>query len=198
MINLLPTSYVEMIRYARQNTALRSWLLGMAAAILGLVVILAGGWVYINQQAKDMQKHINLTNQQLQAQNLQQVQKDAKEITGDITVINKILSQEVQFSELIQAIGNIMPPNTVLGTLSLSNKVTGGVDITANAKYGDSVPQIVANLTDPQNQLFKKADVVSVSCDTNPTHTYPCTVILRTLFSTTAQTKFLSFPGGKT
>lgn len=196
MINLLPPSRAEAIRYGRQNSSLRRWLIGAAIAIGGLVVILISGWIYLNQQADGLKKNIELTNQQLQAENLNQVQKDAKEITGDITVINKILSQEIQFSELIQAIGNIMPKDTVLGTLSLSNKVSGGVDITADAQYGDSVPQIVANLTDPQNQLFTKADVVSVSCDSNPTHAYPCTVILRALFSKTAQTRFISYPSG--
>jgi hypothetical protein len=35
-----------------------------------------------------------------------------------------------------------------------------------------------------------------VACDSNPTHNYPCTVILRALFSKTAQTRFLSFPAG--
>jgi len=196
MINLLPPSRAEAIRYGRQNSVLRHWLIGAAIAIGGLIVIIFSGWIYLNQESGNFQRDINTTNHQLQAENLAQVQKDAKEITGDITVINKVLSQEIKFSELIQAIGNIMPPDTVLGTLSLSNKVSGGVDITANAKYGNSVPQIVANLTDPQNQLFTKADVVSVSCDSNPTHTYPCTVILRALFSKSAQTRFLSFPGG--
>jgi len=196
MINLLPPSRAEAIRYGRQNSVLRRWLIGAAIAIGGLIVIIFSGWIYLNQESGNFQRDINTTNQQLQAENLAQVQKDAKEVTGDITVINKVLSQEIKFSELIQAIGNIMPADTVLGTLSLSNKVSGGVDITANAKYGNSVPQIVANLTDPQNQLFTKADVVSVSCDSNPTHTYPCTVILRALFSKSAQTRFLSFHGG--
>lgn len=196
MINLLPPSKADAIRYGRQNSVLRHWLIGAAIAIGGLVVIIFSGWIYLNQESSNLRKGINLTTQQLQAENLSSVQADAKEITGDITVINKILSQEIRFSELIQAIGNIMPTDTVLGTLSLSNKVSGAVDITANAKYGNSVAQIAANLTDPQNQLFTKADVVSVSCDTNPTQAYPCTVVLRALFSKTAQTKFISFSAG--
>lgn len=196
MINLLPPSRAEAIRYGRQNSVLRRWLIGGAIAIGGLVVILFSGWVYLDQESKNLQSSIDISTKQLQAENLTQVQKDAKEITGDITVINKILSQEIRFSELIKAIGDILPPDTVLGTLSLSNKVSGGIDITANAQYGNSVPQIVANLTDPANQLFSKADVVSVSCDSNPTHAYPCTVILRALFSKSAQSRFISFPSG--
>jgi hypothetical protein len=198
MINLLPPKHSESIRFARQNTVLIKWLIGMAIATLILPIIMISGWFYINQQTKNVQKTINLNNQQLKAQNLVDVQKDAKEITGDITVINKILSQEIKFSELIKAIGDIMPTGTELGTLSLSNKVSGGIDIVAKAQYGSSVPLIVANLTDPQNKLFEKADVVSVTCETSLTKPLPCTVNLRAVFSKDAQTRFLSFPpGGK-
>lgn len=194
MINLLPTSYAESIRYGRQNAVLRKWLIGAAAAILGLGLILLGGLVYINQQSKSFQKDIDVTNQQLQVQNLAGVQKDAKEITGDITTINKILSQEVRFSDIIQAIGNVMPPGAVLGNLSLSNKVAGGVDLSANAKDYASATNVAVNLNDPSNQLFTKVDIVSINCSSAALTDYPCTVSLRALFSKTAQQKFLSVP----
>ncbi|MBX4188694.1 hypothetical protein KW792_01185 [Candidatus Saccharibacteria bacterium] len=196
MINLLPPSRAESIRYGRQNATLRKWIFGALIAIGGLVVIVIAGWVYMDEQSKNLQKDIALTNQQLKAQNLESVQKDAKEISGDVQVINKILSQEIRFSELIKAIAGIMPPGTELGTMSLSNKVSGGIDIIAKSQYGSSVSLIVANLTDPQNQLFSKADVISVSCDPKPTEPFPCTVNLRALFSKTAQGKFISFPAG--
>ncbi len=194
MINLLPPSRADAIRFGRQNTTLRIWLFGIAIAIGGLIVILVSGWVYIDQQSKNLQKHIVSVNTQLKEQNLSQVQKDAKEITGDITVINKVLSQEVRFSELIQAIGNDMPPGTVLGALSLSNKVNGAIDFTANAKDYTSATQIAVNLSDPQNQLFSKVDIISVNCSSSIPDDYKCTVTLRALFSKTAQTKFLSVP----
>ena len=196
MINLLPPSYADAIRYGRQNSVLRKWLIGAGAAIGILAVIIFSGWVYIDQQSNSLQKGIDATKQQLSDQNLAQVQKDAKEISGDVNVIDKLLSQEIRFSELIQAIGNIMPPGTALGTLSLSNKVAGGIDITAGANDGAAVAQIATNLSDPKNQLFIKADIVSVNCDNNPNEPFPCSVILRALFSPSAQTRFLSTPSG--
>jgi len=170
----------------------------MAAAIAGLLVILAGGWIYINIQAKSLQKNIDTTNQQLQAQNLSKVQKDAKEITGDIKVINQVLSTEVRFSDLIQAIGNDMPSGTVLGSLSL-NKISGALDLSANAKDYSSAAQIAVNLGQSQNGLFSKIDIEGVSCGgANNTgaiqQNYPCAVTMRALFSKSAQTKFLSVP----
>ena len=192
MINLIPATYADAIRYGRQNTVLRKWLFGGACAIAGLIIITLSGWVYLDEQAKNLQKNLNMTNQQLSTQNLAQVQKDAKEITGDIKVINKVLSQEVRFSELIQAIGSDMPPGTVLASLSLSNKVNGAIDLSASGKDYTSITQIPINLSDPNNQLFSKVDVVNVSCSTAATTAYKCTSTLRALFSKQAQTKFLN------
>jgi Tfp pilus assembly protein PilN len=162
MINLLPPDRANAIRFGRQNTILRKWLIGIAAAIAGLAIILAGGWVYIGQQSKTLKRNIAVTNDQLQSQHLDQVQKDAKEITGDINVINKVLSQEVRFSELVKSIGGDMPPGTVLSSLSLSNKVSGAIDLSANAKDYSSAALIAVNLGDPKNELFSQTKFLSV------------------------------------
>lgn len=196
MINLLPPEHAASIRYGRQNTVLRVWLMGMAAAVAGLIILLTAGWVYMNKQSKNLQAGINITNQQLQAQNLSQVQADAKEISGDIKVIDQVLSQEIRFSDLIQAIGNDMPPGTVLGSLSLSNKISGSLDLSASAKDSTSATQVAVNLSNSQNSLFSKVDILSIGCSSDPSKSYPCTATLQALFSNTAKTKFLSVPSG--
>jgi hypothetical protein len=194
MINLLPADYVSSIRYARRNTVLRSWVVAAIAATGVLIIILASGWVYINQQAKTLQKHIDSTNQSLKDQNLSQTQSDVKEISGDITVINKILGQEVDFAKLMDSIGRDMPAGAALSSLSLSNKVNGALDLSANAVNYASAAQVAANLSDPQNQLFSKVDIVSINCDTSSTKAYKCQSIYRALFSPATQTKFMHVP----
>ena len=62
MINLLPKDYADSIRFGRQNTVLRNWLVGLIAAILGMVLIVIAGWLYINQQAKNLQANLDTTN----------------------------------------------------------------------------------------------------------------------------------------
>lgn len=193
MINLLPPQHAAAIRYARQNTALRSWLIGMVAAVAGLIVILAGGWVYLNQQSKGLEKNLDVTNQQLKDQSLAKVQADAKEITGDIKVINQVLGSEIRFSDLIQAIGQDMPPGTVLGSLSLS-QVSGTLDLSASATNYASAAQIAVNLSNSKNGLFSKVDIINVSCNSASKQTYGCSTILKVLFSSSARTKFLSVP----
>lgn len=192
MINLLPPSHADAIRFGRQNTTLRMWLIGTLAAIGGLIIIVFGGWVYINQQEKGLQRSLDVTNQQLKAQNLAKVQSDAKEITGDIRVINQVLSNEIRFSDIIQNIGQLMPKGSVLGSLSL-NKVTGSLDLSANTVDYSSAAQVAANLGDPRNGLFSKVDVLNLNCTSNVPN-YPCSATYKALFSKDAKTKFLSVP----
>ncbi|HET9721968.1 MAG TPA: hypothetical protein VFP32_02975 [Candidatus Saccharimonadales bacterium] len=196
MINLLPPESAAAIRYGRQNTKLRRWLLGIWISVAGLAVILAGGWIYISQESKTYQKNIDTTNQQLSAQNLTKVQSDAKEISGDIKVINNILQNEIDFSQLIQTVGNVMPPGTVLSSLSLSNVVSGGIDLSANSVDSPSAAQIAVNLRDPKYNLFSKVDIVNISCDINKKSPYKCDASFRVLFSAAARTKFINVPKG--
>jgi hypothetical protein len=199
MINLLPPEHAVSIRFGRQNTVLRKWLISMAAAIVILVMIISGGWFYINRQAKSLQNGINTTNQLLKAQNLSKVQSDAKEITGDIRVINKVLSSEIRFSDLIQAIGQVMPKGAILSGLSIS-QVNGALDLSVNTTNYNTAAQVAANLSDPQNGIFSKVDVVSVACNPNGASTpgtpsgYACAVGLKALFGPDTKTKFLSVP----
>ena len=197
MINLLPPQHAAAIRYGRQNAHLLTWLIGSIAAIIGLVIILAGGWFYINQQSKDLRKSLSATNQQLQVQNLSKVEADAKELTGDVNIIDKVLSQEIHFSDLIQALGSYMPSGTVLSSLSLSNKVTGGLDLSVNARDYASAAQVAVNLNDPRDDLFSKVDIVSISCSSATDKTYPCNTVLKVLFSKSAQTRFLIAGGSR-
>lgn len=192
MINLLPTEHFTLIRFGRQNSLLRKWIIGALGAIGGLIIILAGGWVYLHQQANNLQTSLDKTNSQLQAQNLAKVQQDAKEITGDIKVINQVLGNEVHFSDLIQDIGKVMPSGTVLSSLSLS-KIDSSLDLSANAKDSSAAAQIAVNLNDPSNGLFSKVDIVNISCNNDAT-TYPCAGTFKALFSAAAQKKYQSVP----
>lgn len=193
MINLLPPNYAMRIRYGRRNTILRRWILGSLASTAGLLLIIAGGWLYLNQQSADLESNLAKTNAQLQAQNLTQVKKDAAEISGDIKVINQLFSSEILFSNLIQDIGRVMPPGTVLASLSLS-KVSGAIDLSANAKDYTSAAQIALNLNDPANSLFSKVDIVNISCGNNNNDLYKCTGTYKALFSSEAQKKYISIP----
>lgn len=190
MINLLPPERAQGIRYGRLNGILLRWLAGIASAALGLIIVIAGGWLYINQQSKNFQSNIVDSQAQLASQNLPKIRKDAAEISGDVKVINQVLGREINFSGLLEAIGQVMPPGTVLNSLTLSS-ANGAVDLSANAKDYSSATQIAVNLSDPKNGLFSKVDIVSINC-TSGSSTYNCNATLKALFSKTTQNKFLN------
>lgn len=196
MINLLPSNYGASLRFTHLNSIMRRWLVVSLLAVGGLVLIMAFGWVYINQQNKNLARNIDSVNQQLQAEDLAGTQKKAKDITSNIKIINQVLSREIRFSELISHIGSVMPPGTVLSGLTLS-KVDGGLDLSATARDYTSATQIAVNLSDPKNQIFDKLDIVNINCSSTSGSAYPCSATFRALFSKATQSQFLNVPGAK-
>lgn len=193
MINLLPPQRAQDIRYGRGNNSLRKWLLAAISAVVLMVLVTGGGILYMNRQAQTLNTNLANTKKELEQQNLSGVQKDAKEITGDIKVIDQILSHDVRFSELIDQIGQAMPPRSVLASLTLT-KADGALDLTANATDNTAATQIAVNLHDPANNLFDKVDIINIDCRDTNNAAYPCKATFRVLFNKTAKTKFLSVP----
>lgn len=191
MINLLPPELADGIRYGRHNATIRKWLFGAVLATIGLLVIVIAGWFYLDSQAKGLNQELVVKNQQLQAQQLDKVQKEADEITSSIKTINQVLGREIQFSQLIQDVGQVMPPGSVLSGLLLKNKIDGALDLSANTRDYASAAQIAANLSDPKNKLFSSIDIVTVNCSSGST-VYKCTATFRALFSKDAKNRYLN------
>jgi len=189
MINLLPPSYRQSLKANRSSTLMKRWLVLTWLAVFGLIIILASGWFYINQQSKNLTQSINSTQTLLNNADLAKTQKDAKNLTNNIKTINKVLSSEIRFSDLIQDIGSVIPPHTILDSLTLS-QVNGAIDLSAKAKDYASAAQIAVNLSDPANKIFSKVDIVSVSCANTATQ-YPCSGVYRALFNKSTQSRYL-------
>ena len=195
MINLLPTDYKLGLHYGRLNLRLARWLVFGIAIIGGLLLILGSGWLYMEQQTKDLNRSISTTQNQLKAQDLEQVRGQADEISKNIRVINQVLGREIRFSSLLQEIGQAMPPGTVLNSLTLSDKVSNAIDLNASTKNSTASAQITVNLSDPKNNLFTKVDLVSVTCSSEEKN-YPCAVKLRALFDKKIFERFLNAASG--
>ena len=196
MINLLPPERGARLRFSHQNAYLRRWLGIFVLAAAGLIFILGFGWIYIDQQNKNLNRNLEVTKQQLQDQDLAGTQKKAKDISTNIKIINQVLSREIRFSDLISQIGSVMPPNTILSGLTLG-KVDGGIDLSASARDYTSATQIAVNLGDPKNNIFDKVDIVNINCPAASINSYPCSASFRALFSKTTQSKFLNVPGAQ-
>lgn len=184
MINLLPLSQKKQISYARRNTKLRRWLIANVIGVLGIVIIIATGQLFMARSTNSWQKQVDDTAAQLQVQKLQETQTRVGEISDSVKLAIQVLSKQVLFSKLLTQIGSVMPNGTSLQSLSIASP-EGGIDLTAAATNYLSATQVQVNLSDPNNKIFEKADIVSVSCqqDEDADQRYPCQVTIRALFA---------------
>ncbi len=180
MINLLPSQLKEAYRYGRINRHLVHWIIAFAIGILGAAIITGFGYLYLDNTAKTYATQIDNANKQLEKQNLKGVQQEVKSISNNLQLAVDVLSKQVLFSELLSRLSELMPANTNLTGLSIT-QTQGGIDILAAAKENTDASQIQVNLTDPKNQLFSKADIVSINC--SGATAYPCNVNIKALFS---------------
>lgn len=189
MINLLPPAVKRSYRYGRINRHLVHWVTAFAVGIVGASLITAVGYLYLDKTARNYRSQIQTSNQQLAAQNLSTVQKQVKDMSNNLKLAVDVLSKQVLFSELLQQLTTLMPDETALSGLSIS-QTQGAMDITANAKSYAAAAQIQINLTAPENRLFSKADIVSINC--SGTTTYPCAITMRALFAGDNQYMFIN------
>ncbi len=180
MINLLPPPLKQAYRYGRINRHLTRWISVLVFSIIGVIVITGVGYIYLNQTTENYKKQVAAANAHLAAQNLSTVQREVKDISNNLKLVVDVLSKQVLFSELLTQITTLLPSETNLTGLSIS-QAQGAIDITAAAKTYGAATQMQVNLSDPDNGVFSKADIVSINCSGSTT--YPCTVVLRALFS---------------
>lgn len=183
MINLLPPTVKAEYRYASLNVVLRKWIVLSLMALIGLGVIATYGLVTLQRSTDDYDRRIAITEARFKQENFEGTQKQIQDISGSFKLVVKVLSQEVLFSELLKQIATSIPPNTNLTGLNI-NQSQAAIDITANATSYNAATQLQANLADPRNRIFSKADIVSVTCGSNAANPrYPCTINIRALFA---------------
>lgn len=182
MINLLPPVEKEAIMFARYNTQLRRWIAGGLLGLAGVILVVFSGNLLLRQSVQDYETSIEASKNRLSQHKQKETLEQVKSIQESFKLVVDVLSREVLFSKLLPQVGQVMPENTVLEALSLNTESEQtAFDITARARDFTSGSQIQVNLTDPDNKLFTKADLVNVSCPSKqdePTP-YPCTVSMR-------------------
>lgn len=191
MINLLPPELKEEYRYARYNRRLLNWLITFAIGIAGVAVIVAGGLLVMRGNSNTYRSEIAAAQAGLASQDIAGTQAQVVDISNNLTLMVRVLSQEILFSKMLARLGTITPSNVILTDLAISQNQSA-VDITAETANYNAATQLQVNLADPSNQIFSTADIVSINCATgtgvtNPA--YPCTASIRAQF--TANNPFL-------
>jgi Tfp pilus assembly protein PilN len=197
VINLLPPETKNTYRYARRNRVLTRWVIACGLCLIGGILLLVGGDIYLNQTINSTNKQIATSNKQLQDEKLNSVQKQVTTISNNLKLVVQVLSKEILFSKLLEQLANVTPGYVVLTNLAIA-QAQGGVEITAQTVNYDAATQLQINLADPKNQIFSKADIVSINClngGTGVAAKYPCTVDIRALFATNNPFLFINNKG---
>lgn len=204
MINLLPEEYKKSFLYARKNTRLARWSMAITGVALCFALLIFGGQWYIQQATKNYAKQVATTQSELDAQNITETQAKVQEVSNSLKLIDQVLSKQILFSKLIRQIGAAMPSGSVMSNIELP-ALEGGINISAEAKNYKTASQVQLNLADPRNKIFDKADIVSISCDSDSQEPlqedeqadpYPCTVNVRAEFVKDNPFLFISKDGG--
>lgn len=186
MINLLPPGMKTGYSYARRNVVLRRWVVLFVVALVGLGAIATYGLLTFKQSSVSHRQEIAATQERFKREQYEATQKRVQDMSNSFKLVVKVLGREVLFSKLITQIAAAIPPNANLTALNIS-QTQGGIDISANAIDYKTATQVQVNLADPDNKIFSKADIVSITCENNPdtakTSQYPCTVNIRALFA---------------
>jgi hypothetical protein len=184
MINLLPPEIKSSYHYSRRNVVLRKWVALFAVALLGLGGLATYGMLTLHQSTLHYEQRIATTEATFKREKYSETQTKIKDISSSFKLVVQVLSQEVLFSQLIKQVATAIPANSNLTGLNIS-QTKGGIDITAEATDYRTATQVQVNLSDPQNKIFSKADIITINCNgavtTNPR--YPCTVNIRALFN---------------
>lgn len=202
MINLLPPASKQDIKYARRNNVLYKWILAVGAAILGIIIITISGIIYLQIITSSVNKSTAVTDKIIQDQKLTEPQKELQTLSDNFKTVVKLLSSQVLFSKLLPKIATILPPNTSLGAISLTDQTSTGVDIVIKADSREDANQAFANINNPKNGLFDKADLVSITCSdsdesSSTANEQKCTANIRATFSPSSKIIFLNSLGVK-
>jgi len=196
MINLLPPDIKTGYRYARRNVRLRRWVVMCLVALVGLGAITTYGLLTLRTATDDNNRRIAAAQALFKHEDYAGTQKQVQDISNSFKLLVQVLSKEVLFSSLIKQIGTAMPDNANLTSLSIP-QTQGALNITADAPDYRTASQVQVNLSDPNNKIFSKADIESITCQsaTNVDPTRPCIVVIKALFTDNNPFLFINSQG---
>lgn len=200
MINLLPYDYKEQIQYGRKNKTLIGWIFAITVAMLVIIAVSAVGTLYMLKTTNDYQKTVE-SNRQLQTgKKLDQNYKQLEGLASNFKTVVDIASQQLIYSNIIKAIAPLLPPDTELNGLELTQGQYG-VDIKINGANESVLTQAFINISNKNNKIFEKADFNNVTCKDAAGNTadekYPCKANIKGLLAKNSNFYFINTGGNK-
>ena len=154
----MPPEIKRDIHFARMNTSLVQY--GFIAIIVVVLVaaIMLFGFTIAQDDESALKDSIALKQQDLSE--LITVEENASKLSKKIDIVGKLLEREVEFSEVLQEIGSILPRGAVLTSLKLTNDSTEPLRLAALVDSKNSAAILRQNIED--SARFSGADIESL------------------------------------
>ncbi len=191
MINLLPTEQKHQLLYAKRNRSLLHWCMAAGIAIAGIGGMVVFGQLYIAKAEENMQNTVENTTARITSAALESSNKEYESLASGVKTVVQILQKQLLFSQLVPKIGSVLPDGAVLTGLTLTSGDVA-LDLQIETTSANTASQTQVNFADPKNQLFDKADIVSISCEDEGDDPYPCNLSMRALYKSDASFLFLN------
>lgn len=190
MINLLPENQKKELRSARANVVLLRYniITVISIGLLGLFCALF--YVILSSD-----KNTAITqNEQSSAESKKyaQTRKAADDFKKDLALAGKIFSKEVNYTDTVFAIANVLPSGVILDSLDLNANSFGSETVfTAHAKDRDSVTRLKESFqkaTQFENAHFQTInDTAAQTAGDSGNKAYPITVNISVKIKKAAQ-----------
>lgn len=165
MINLLPNDYKEDVLYGRRNLKLVRWVIIVWAVVAGVLLIAVFGQFYISQSTSKLQTTLQQSQERIAAQKLEQNQTNLESLNNNFKITSQLLGKQILFSDLFIQLGSIIPKDSVVSQIGLTDKIAGGEGVVINirAASNSAANQAFINISDPKNNLFDDADLLEIT-----------------------------------
>ena len=198
MINLMPDDMRQEINYARRNYLLLKWMSAIFVVIVFVGLMTIFGQYYIKGNTQNLQKTAEITEARINSHNLSSTRTSIQNLSNNFVTITQLLKKQLLFSKMFVKIGSIIPQGAILRGITLSPTTSAAIDLNVIAVNREAATLAFVNISDPQNGLFDKADLLSVSCNDITAQTealsakYPCSSIIKVVIKTDSSFYFLN------
>ena len=168
MINLLPPSIKQDVKFAKYNVTLVEYAIVLAATVAIVAFLMLFGEQTLSNTKSDIEKV--LATDRARVADLQSINTQATALSNNIDTIGSILDQEVKFSYLLQEIGSIMPAGAKLSALTLSQDATQPIRLSVDVTTAERAGVLQQNLA--ESRLFIGADILTVNQANDPTYAF--------------------------
>lgn len=166
MINLLPTSRKEEIRFAKLNRIVLRYLRLVLLLIIIIGGILGGTLYYLGVLNAQAEADINAKKQEIAVG--APFMKQAKDVSDRLLAIKTIQASQTRFSLLLNDLAKVLPQGVAIDTITLTGDYTKPVRIAVSGNTYNSM--LAFRDAVAKSSRISGVDLESISQDTDGFH----------------------------